>query len=75
MTDAPMTQNAARAKTTGSVPKMPRPGRRVGSRLPAAFSSALWNVAVLCIALGAWQLLTMVLGSRFFPGGGHPGYP
>jgi NitT/TauT family transport system permease protein len=63
-----MTQTAARANTMGSAPRTPVPGRRAGSRLPAAFTSVLWNAAVLGVALCAWQLLTLALDSRFFPG-------
>jgi hypothetical protein len=68
MTDARTTQTPARVERMSSAPRPPVPERRVGSRLPAAFTSVLWNVTVLCIALGAWQLLTLVLNSRFFPG-------
>jgi ABC-type nitrate/sulfonate/bicarbonate transport system permease component len=56
------------SKTMSSAPRSPVPGRRVGFRLAAALTSVLWNVAVLCIAIGAWQVLTLVLDSRFFPG-------
>jgi NitT/TauT family transport system permease protein len=68
MTDARTIQTAAPAKTMSGAPGVRAPGRRAGLRLPAAFTSVLWNVAVLCVALGAWQLLTLVVDSRFFPG-------
>src|SRR5438067_9096940 len=42
-------------------------GKR-SARLAPAVSSALWNAAVLCAALAAWQLLTLVVNSRFLPG-------
>jgi ABC-type nitrate/sulfonate/bicarbonate transport system permease component len=41
---------------------------RVAAWLGRAFVPVLWNVAVLCLALLAWQLLTLAVNSHFFPG-------
>jgi ABC-type nitrate/sulfonate/bicarbonate transport system permease component len=51
----------------GSVKVSGDAGKR-SARLAPAVSSALWNAAVLCAALLAWQLLTLVVNSRFLPG-------
>jgi NitT/TauT family transport system permease protein len=68
MSTEAVSTEAMSSKTMSSAPRAPVPGRRVGFRLAAALTSVLWNVAVLCIAIGAWQVLTLVLDSRFFPG-------
>jgi ABC-type nitrate/sulfonate/bicarbonate transport system permease component len=68
MTNARTTPTSAPAKTMRGAFGKPLSGHQAGSRLPAAFTSVLWNVAVLCVALGGWQLLTLMVGSRFFPG-------
>jgi ABC-type nitrate/sulfonate/bicarbonate transport system permease component len=39
-----------------------------GYRLLGALKVFVWNAAVLCVALIIWQLLTLVIASRFFPG-------
>jgi NitT/TauT family transport system permease protein len=41
---------------------------RVSTRLSRAAVPVLWNVAVLSLALLAWQLLTLAIKSPFFPG-------
>jgi ABC-type nitrate/sulfonate/bicarbonate transport system permease component len=44
------------------------PPRRVAAWLARAATPVLWNIVVLSLALLAWQLLTLVVNSRFFPG-------
>lgn len=38
------------------------------TKLSAVLLSVAWNAVVLGIALGAWQLLTVIIHSPFFPG-------
>jgi ABC-type nitrate/sulfonate/bicarbonate transport system permease component len=42
--------------------------RNAPARLRGAVSSVMWNGVVLCLALVAWQLLTLGVNSRFLPG-------
>src|ERR1700744_6033232 len=56
MSDAAAPMNAASDAANGR------------SRLGGAVSSVIWNIVVLAAALIAWQILTLVVNSAFFPG-------
>jgi ABC-type nitrate/sulfonate/bicarbonate transport system permease component len=49
-------------------PNASKSGANTWGLLAGAVTSVLWNAAVLCVALVAWQLLTLVVNSRFLPG-------
>ena len=58
--DAGWAMNGGSVKARGGGDKRP-------AWLAPAISSVLWNAAVLCAALLAWQLLTLGVNSRFCP--------
>jgi len=60
-----MSDAAAPIKPANDAAKDPS---KAPSRFGGAASTVFWNVVVLAAALVAWQVLTVVVNSRFFPG-------
>jgi ABC-type nitrate/sulfonate/bicarbonate transport system permease component len=57
---------AAQASSPGSTPSREAAAWQI--RVTSVLVSLGWNALVLLIALAGWQLLTILINSRFFPG-------
>jgi ABC-type nitrate/sulfonate/bicarbonate transport system permease component len=59
---------AQRAREAGFVPSLSPAAAAWQARVTGALVGLGWNAFVLLIVLAAWQILTILINSRFFPG-------